>query len=145
MGRGRGDRRSQVDGQGTVKILSFNDLPCRIGSPRIVQCHRRVRCSTLSEEKLVPASRKRGQMQDLRGSRKIRPGLIMVSHPSRSEASYQSRAGHGRGAEIRRNLVGGGWLVEFTLNGEPLRAVVVSTDDTAHDVAQEDVDTGRIA
>ncbi len=75
-------------------------------------------------------------MQDLRGSRKIHPGLMMVSHTSRSEASYQSRAGHGRGAEIRRNLVGGGWLVEFTLNGEPLRAVVVSTDDTAHEVAQ---------
>ena len=69
----------------------------------------------------------------------------MVAHPSRSEASYWSHAGHGRGAEIRPYLVGGGWLVEFTLDGEPLRAVVVSTDDDAHDVAQEYVGTGRPA
>ena len=55
-------------------------------------------------------------MQDLRGPRKIRP-----------------------------NLAGGGWLVEFSLDGEPLRAVVVSTDEAAHDVAQEYVDTGRIS
>ena len=51
-------------------------------------------------------------MQDLRGPRKIRPGLVMVwSHPSRSEAAYRSRSGHGRGAEIRPNLAGsaGGW------------------------------------
>ena len=53
-------------------------------------------------------------MQDLRGPRKIRP-----------------------------NLAAGGWLVEFSLDGEPLRAVGVSTDEAAHDVAQEYVDTGQ--
>ena len=58
-------------------------------------------------------------MQDLRGPRKIRPGLVLVwPHPSRSEAAYRSRAGHGRGAEIRPNLAAGGWLVEFSLDGE---------------------------
>ena len=72
------------------------------------------RCSNLSEEKLDPAGRRRGQMQNLRGPREIRP-----------------------------NLAGGGWLVEFSLDGKPLRAVVVSTDDEAHDVAQEYVDTGQ--
>ena len=82
-------------------------------------------------------------MQDLRGPGKIRPGLVMVAHPSRSEAAYRSRAGHGRGAEIRPNLAGGGWLVEFSLDGEPLRAVAVSGDDDAHEVAQEYVDTGQ--
>ena len=61
-------------------------------------------------------------MQDLRGPRKIRPGLVLVAHPSRSEAAYRSRAGHGRGAEIRPNLAGSGWLVEFSLDGKPLRA-----------------------
>ena len=82
-------------------------------------------------------------MQDLRGPRKIRPDLVRVAHPSRSEAAYRSRAGHGRGAEIRPDLAGGGWLVEFSLDGKPLRAVGVSTDDEAHDVAQEYVDTGQ--
>ena len=45
-------------------------------------------------------------MQDLRGPRKIRP-----------------------------NLAADGWLVEFSLDGEPMRAVGVSTDEAAHDVA----------
>ena len=36
-----------------------------------------------------------------------------------------------------------GWLVEFSLDGKPLRAVGVSTDEEAHDVAQEYVDTGQ--
>ena len=40
-------------------------------------------------------------------------------------------------------LAGSGWLVEFSLDGEPLRAVGVSTDEAAHDVAQEYVDTGQ--
>ena len=82
-------------------------------------------------------------MQDLRGPRKIRPGLVMVANPSRSEAAYRSRPGHGRGVEIRPNLAAGGWLVEFSLDGKPLRGVVVSTDDVAHDVGQEYVDTGQ--
>ena len=53
-------------------------------------------------------------MQDLRGPRKIRP-----------------------------NLAGSGWLVEFSLDGKPLRAAGVSTDEEAHDVVQESVDTGQ--
>ena len=52
-------------------------------------------------------------MQDLQGPRKLRPGLVRVAHPSRSESAYRSRAGHGRGAEIRPNLAAVGWLVEF--------------------------------
>ena len=41
--------------------------------------------------------------------------------------------------------VGDGWLMEFSLDGEPLRAVVVSTDEDAHAVAQEYVNMGRQA
>ena len=77
-------------------------------------------------------------MQDLQGPRKLRPGLVMAAHALRSEASYWSRAGHGRRDEIRPNLGGSGWLVDFSLAGKPLCAVVVSTDDEA----QEYVDTG---
>ena len=36
----------------------------------------------------------------------------------------------------------GGWW-SFSLDGKPLRAVGVSTDEEAHDVAQEYVDTGQ--
>lgn len=89
--------------------------------------------------------RRREQTQELRGPRKIRPGLVMFTHPSRSEVSHWSHAGHGREAEIHPNLVDDGWLLEFSLDGEPLRAVVVSTDDAVHNVAQKYVDTGRIA
>ena len=81
-------------------------------------------------------------MQDLREPRKLRPGLVRVAHPSRSESAYRSRAGHGRGAEIRPNLAAGGWLVEFSRAGKPLRAVGVSTDEAAHDVVHESVGTG---
>ena len=83
-------------------------------------------------------------MQDLRGPRKIRPGLVLVwPHPSRSEAAYRSWAGHGRRAEIRPNLAGSGWLVEFSLDGEPLRAVGVSTDEAAHGPGVRGHGTGR--
>ena len=49
--------------------------------PRIGQRRLPAGCSTLSEEKPAPAGRSRGQMQDLRGPRKLRPGLVRVAHP----------------------------------------------------------------
>ena len=84
-------------------------------------------------------------MPELRGPGKIREGLVIRAVPSRNEATYRSRAGTGREAEIRPYLhPQGGWVIEFTQDGEPQRAVVVRTGDEAHDVAQEYVATGRM-
>ena len=79
------------------------------------------------------------------GSARVGPITSLgIFHPlDTAHVGRTSRAGHGRGAEIRPNLAGSGWLVEFSLDGEPLRAVGVSTDEEAHDVAQEYVDTGQ--
>ena len=84
-------------------------------------------------------------MQDLRGSKRIREGLVIRAVPSRNEAAYWSRAGTGREAEIRPyHHPQGGWVIEFTQDGAPQRAVVVETDEEAHGVAQAYVATGRM-
>ena len=84
-------------------------------------------------------------MRDLRGPRTIREGLVISAVPARNEAAYRSRSGTGREAEIRPyHHPGGGWVIEFTQDGEPRRAVVVETGGEAHDVAQAYVATGRM-
>ena len=64
------------------------------------------------------------------------PGGFMVN--SGSEPVRGKSVGPASGT----SPAAGGWL-EFSLDGEPLRAVGVSTDEAAHDVAQEYVDTGQ--
>ena len=82
-------------------------------------------------------------MRDLSGPETIRQGLLIRAVPSRNEAAYWSRAGTGREAEIRPyHHPGGGWVIEFTQDGAPQRAVLVETDGDAHEVAQEYMATG---